>query len=126
MPTSKSTLLALVLSLPLTLTACDNGGDKGAAAPSSSSPTASATQTPSATFSPGYPVASIYIVTARAGVTDKDLRDAVSTIGKQPGVEAVSFIGKHQLRVDMSLVDLVKRGKPVYDALVKLGTVTLG
>ncbi|MCW2542514.1 MAG: hypothetical protein JWM40_66 [Frankiales bacterium] len=125
MPTHRKPPLLLALCLPLLLSACDGGAAKTSADPSASV-TASSTASPTAkaTFSPGFPVSSIYIVTAAPGITDQDLKDAVSTIAKHEGVEAASFIGNHQLRVEMSLTDLVKRSKPVYDELTKLGTVT--
>lgn len=124
MPINKN-LLLVTLCLPLALTSCnDDNQDGPAAARPSASSTTSGSATPNPSFSPGYPVASVYVVTAKPGVSDKDLQDAVSRLGKLAGVTSASFTGKHQLRVEMSLTDLVKRGRPVYDALAKLGVVT--
>lgn len=126
MPTQKN-LLMVALCLPLVLASCNGEGSKVGSTPSSSvaAPlSGSASPTPLPSFSPGYPVWSVYVVTAKPGVSDKDLQDAVSRLGKLAGVTSASFTGKHQLRVEMSLTDLVKRGRPVYDALAKLGVVT--
>lgn len=132
MPTHHKLLIA-ALSLPLALGACSGSGDATGTSPRSPGPAGSTAGNPGAgpslsahpTFSPGYPAASIYIVTAGPGVTDQELKEAMTQIAEHEGVNSVSFIaGKHQLRVEMSLVDLVKRGRPVYDDLTKLGTVT--
>ncbi len=120
MPTHKNLILIAALTLPLALTACSHvakdGGNPRASASGSASPSAATT--------PTFPIATVYQVTAKEGVTDKDLQDAVDKIAKLPGVQAASVNRKlHQVRVDLSAINITKNAPPVYHALEKLGTV---
>jgi hypothetical protein len=121
MTASKITTAALVVCLPLTLSACDSGSEsKARAAPSSSS------STPTASPTPTFPIATYYRVTAKPGVSDDDLKDAVKDVGKLPGVTAASFNPKtHQLEVEVSAINITKNAPRVYEELAKLGTVSI-
>jgi hypothetical protein len=119
MTASKITVAALAVCLPLALSACDSGSE-GTASPSASRASASASASPTPTF----PIATYYEVTAKAGLSDKDMNDAVKDIGKLPGVTSASYNPKtHVLAVEVSAINITANAPKVYEELAKLGTV---
>lgn len=109
--------LLLALCLPLVLTACSSSDEPSAR------PSASASASPSAEAT--IPVATGYVVTARDGVSEQDLKDAVATLSKLHGVVKVSRIGERQIRVDLTMKKLPDDGAKIREELKKLGTVTV-
>ncbi len=116
---SKTLHLALAAcSVPLLLSGCSGSSPTQAAHSPTSGPSPSAT-------SAALPVATSYVVTAGAGVTDKDLKDALTPIAKLPGVVGVSLTGNHQLRVDLTRDPLKDHGAALFAALRKLGSISV-
>ena len=111
-------LVLVACSVPLLLSSCSGSTAKRAA------PTPTPTTSPSATTA-ALPVATSYVVTAGAGVTDQDLKNALEPIAKLPGVVGVSLIGNHMLRVDLTRDQLKDHGAALFAALRKLGTVSV-
>ncbi|MCW2500668.1 MAG: hypothetical protein JWN87_2344 [Frankiales bacterium] len=110
-----TTRLALLAAcVPLVLSGCS---DSGAATPSPTpaAPTSTAT----------LPVALAYVVTAREGVSDQDLKDALGRLAAMEGVVGASLTGPRKLRVDLTTAMLPDSGAAIVAELRKLGTVTV-
>lgn len=114
--TASPRLLLLSLCLPLALTGCS-----GSSSPSAHPSASPAAPTDSATL----PVSTSYVVTAGPGVSDKDLRAAITPLSKLPGVVGVRQSGPHQLRVDLTNDELRDKGAALFAALHKLGTISV-
>lgn len=111
----RTRLVPLVLCLPLALGACS------ASSGGSAHRTPTASPTPPATLA----VATAYVLHAREGVSQKDLRTAVTRLSSMPGVASASVTGKSTLRVDLTGVNIDEVSAQVIAELRKLGTVSV-
>lgn len=115
----RTRLLTFAVCLPLALASCDSSGSsKGA----SVTPSVSGSATPG-TRPTGFPIATVYEVTAKPGVSDKDLQNAIPRLAKLKGVVGVAVHGKHRLRVELSAIAISQNAPAVYHALERLGSV---
>jgi hypothetical protein len=94
---STTRTLLVAACLPVLLAGCSgSSADKATETPSA------AASHPSASPTGPLPVATSYLVTAGKGVSDDDLKRALTDIAKLPGVRAASLVGQHRLRVDLA------------------------
>jgi hypothetical protein len=112
-----SRLIVLAACVPLLVSGCSDSSASSEPSPSATSAAPTASRT--------LPVALAYVVAAREGVSDKDLRDALSRLAAMEGVVGASLSGPRQLRVDLTTAMLPDSGRAVIAELEKLGTVTV-
>jgi hypothetical protein len=110
--------LLLSAVVPLSVAGC-SGSSSPSATRATASPTPAATQGPLV-------AASAYEVTAGKGITDADLKAALTSIAKLPGVTGTSLQGGHRLRADLNVAEPKAQRDAVIAALMKLGVVTVG
>jgi hypothetical protein len=118
MPSSLRVLLVTAV-LPLVLAGCS-----GSSRPTAQqSPTASASApTPAPTGPLAFALS--YQVQAKAGVSDADLKGALTQFAALPGVTGASLVGGHALRVDLGAQTPAQR-TAVLTKLRTLGTVSV-